>query len=350
MKNVGRFYTLDAMRGAAAILVVLFHSGDVALRVVPGGYLAVDFFFALSGLVIAKAYEQRLRDGLSLGRFMTDRLIRLWPMFILGVSFALVKDLARIVVHDPGALSLSDLLRALGAEVFMMPSPVNGKDLFPLNGPAWSLFFELLINVAFALFMFKTRRVWLLPIVAVGAALVIASTLGAGNTNVGWSWQTSPGGLGRVTFAFTVGVIIHRLGVAQPVRRSWFMALPIVALGALMMLPITGSWRVPFDLTVALLVSPALLILGGRWQVPDRLERACEVLGDLSYPLYAIHFPLLFVAGFLAHKLHLPVGLWISTFMIALVTFAYFLGRRVDPLMRSALASLVRGARKQAPA
>ncbi len=337
-----RLFTLDAMRGVAAILVVMYHFADVAFPVAPSGYLAVDFFFALSGLVIASNYESRLRGALTASRFMLERLIRLWPMFIVGVGFAAVKCLGQIAAHDDKALTLSGMAVVLATEVFMLPSPVGSGSLFPMNGPAWSLFFELVINGAFAVLLFRFRKSWLCAAAGLGALLVIPSTLKAGGMNVGWEWDTAIAGLGRVLYSFTIGILLYRAGVTTPRRRGWMMALPIAALVALLVLPVAPAWRLPFDLTVAWAASPLLLILGARWQAPKWLEKPCEILGDLSYPLYAVHFPLVFIAGFVARKLHLPAAVWAPGFMVAVVLLAYGLGRWVDPWARQTLKTTLR--------
>src|ERR1700712_1409072 len=86
-----RYHTLDALRGLAAIAVVGFHISQVKLEpvLVPYGYLAVDFFFVLSGAVVAHAYEKQLRAGLSWQAFFVKRVIRLYPLALLGTALGL---------------------------------------------------------------------------------------------------------------------------------------------------------------------------------------------------------------------------------------------------------------------
>lgn len=340
MNKPDRLYTLDALRGCAAIVVVLYHLGDVTVPIAPGGYLAVDFFFALSGLVLGRAYEQRLRRELTVGDFMLQRFIRLWPMFALGLGLAVAKSVGQIVAGDANALSPMQVGGALLTEVFLMPSPVTGVDLFPLNGPAWSLFFELAINLVFAVWFVFLRRAWLRLIVIAAGALVLVAALQYQTLNLGWSWSTSWAGLARVTFSFCVGVLVARDGVRAKAE-TWLMVLPIGGLVALMLLPVAREWRAFYDAVIALFISPAVLVVGAKLQAPKALHRACEALGDLSFPLYAIHFPLLFITRFAASKLGLPAALWAPTFIVALTAFAWWLGVYVDPIMRRRLTGIV---------
>jgi peptidoglycan/LPS O-acetylase OafA/YrhL len=333
-----RLYTLDAMRGIAAILVVLYHLSDVAFRVAPGGYLAVDFFFALSGFVLAKAYSQPLGRGLTTKNFMIKRAIRLYPLFVIGLGFALIKAASQIVVGDDNALDAISVVGSLVTETLMLPSPFGGEDLFPLNGPAWSLFFELVINLALALWLVQMRPLGLKLVMLTAGIFVVLAAFDHGSLNVGWNWSTSWAGLARVTFAFTAGVILYRMKVS-PVLETKASVVPVIVLIGLLILPIARDWRPLFDSIAALLIAPALLRLGLVLQPPRVLRRSCEFLGDVSYPVYAIHFPLLFIAGFGARKLDIAPILWVPIFIIGLVVFAWLLGRYVDVPMRSFLTS-----------
>lgn len=142
IESGGRFHTLDAMRGVAALAVVLVHVAAYSgVNLAPGGNLAVDFFFALSGFVIARAYSARLRSGLSWLRFAEIRLVRLYPLVLLGCGFGLVKMLFQIGMGHETAPSWGQFAWILILNPLLLPAP--GVYLFPLNNPAWSLFFEL---------------------------------------------------------------------------------------------------------------------------------------------------------------------------------------------------------------
>jgi peptidoglycan/LPS O-acetylase OafA/YrhL len=156
-RTAGRFHTLDAMRGIAAIAVVIFHVGTVmGLQVCKSGYLAVDFFFVLSGFVLARAYEMTLKSELSFWRFIAMRLIRLYPLLALGVLFGAITVVGQIAEHSPTALNSAAASAAFVFNALMLPA-VTSPGLFPFDGPAWSLFFELVINAIFAAILYRTN-------------------------------------------------------------------------------------------------------------------------------------------------------------------------------------------------
>ncbi len=136
------FHTLDALRGIAALAVVCFHRREGRF---PSAYLAVDLFYVMSGFVLAYAYDSRFAAGLSWRRFMAQRLIRLWPLYALGVIITLV---SAVLAGDQKAWAQAPLqFLFLPAQ----PGPDHAP-LYPLNLPAWSLMFELAINFVWAVF------------------------------------------------------------------------------------------------------------------------------------------------------------------------------------------------------
>ncbi len=328
-----RAYSLDAMRGLAAILVAAYHLSEVAGPSAAGAYRAVDFFFALSGYVLAKAYESSLRENRGVGRFMLKRVIRLYPMFLLGLGFGLLKALGQVILHDDNAMTPFQLVLSLATELLFLPSPATGGDLYPLNGPGWSLFFELLINFAFALWLVRLRNVGLFIVAALGALAVALSAIYWTNLNVGWSWPTFAGGLARVTFSFSAGILICRAG--RPSRQAGlYFLIPIVLLIVVLIAPVPADMLPWVDTLVALVVSPALLWFGAQLSPPRSWRKVCEVLGDISYPVYAVHFPLVFIAGFTAGKLDIPAVVWAPVTLVALLALGLALGRLADPSMR----------------
>jgi peptidoglycan/LPS O-acetylase OafA/YrhL len=148
---------LDGLRGVAALLVLWYHvhegfsfaSGSPIIEGINHGYLAVDFFFMLSGFVISYAYDDRLGKSLSLGGFFKRRLIRLHPMVVLGAIWGTVCFLMQGSVQWDGThVATSAVMIALLCAMFFIPAApqscyeVRGNgESFPLNGPAWSLFF-----------------------------------------------------------------------------------------------------------------------------------------------------------------------------------------------------------------
>lgn len=202
------FATLDGLRGLAALLVVYHHQHLAGINgAPPAAYLAVDLFFLMSGFVIAHAYEERLQSGLAPLAFMRLRLFRLYPLYLLGSAIGLAVAVAfwRLSAFHPA--TAPELLAVLAKGLVM--APVFSADptvmAFPLNGPAWSLFFEAAINLVYAVIGVRlSNRALIAMCVATGAMLVWCG-LGANDLNVGFRTLSFAWGLPRVAFSFLLG-------------------------------------------------------------------------------------------------------------------------------------------------
>ena len=269
----GRYHTLDAMRGVAAIAVVAFHVGRRAADPVPLGYLAVDFFFALSGFVVARAYADRLAAGMSLAAFTARRLTRLYPMYLVGLLIGFAIDRG-----DPAAFAMN---------LAMLPS-VTGRAWFPSNGAHWSLLLEVIANLVFAAILWRQRSIVLVITALAAAFLLVAFAVRAGTMNTGWDWDHTGFGLARTAYPFIVGMLVSRLPL--PRQAGWWALVPAVILAALFM-PFVDN-PLGYGLGFALAAVPALLVMGAVLEMPAAGRRAGAWLGDISYPLYCIHLPL----------------------------------------------------------
>ncbi|MDB5371957.1 MAG: acyltransferase 3 [Belnapia sp.] len=298
------FHTLDGIRGVAALLVACFHleiflapvGGSGALF--PEGYLAVDLFFVLSGFVLEHAYADRLRAGLRARAFMTARIIRLYPLYLLGVAIGLA---SAIVAYRLGGGSVDGqgLVLTTLAALLLLPSPTAGQNaaIFILNAPGWSLFFELLVNLAFVLAWRRLSTRLLLAIVVVSGIALAMATFQAGHIHLGPTWPDFLGGVPRVAYSFFIGVLIRRLYQAEAAPASgarqvvaWGLAglLPLILL-----LPPSPALRPWFDLACVLVAFPILIALGARYEPGAAGVAIFRFLGLVSYPVYAIHFPLM---------------------------------------------------------
>ena len=295
-----RFETLDGIRGIAAIAVLLFHCGSTLdePRMMGHGALAVDVFFVMSGFVVDRAYGARLRAGWPRRAFAAARAARLYPLYaaglLLGAALQIVQFALQGRTVPVGALAFVMLTGALLA-------PLIGGDeqqVFPLNGPAWSLMTEALMNVAFGL---KPRWGPRLLGTAVGCAalgLVLAAIDGVSLLQGGRSdhlWVD----ILRGVFGFGAGVLISkavgRWGMPM-LRGRWATAAAVAILGT-MLLPRTRAdlW---FDPLAILLLCPATILLGtAHSPSTGAVRRLCARLGALSYPLYIVHAPLLKLAA-----------------------------------------------------
>lgn len=309
---------LDGLRGVAALLVVWYHLFE-AFATSPvdqrfnHGYLAVDFFFLLSGFVIGYAYDERWGRGLRMRDFIKRRLIRLHPMVVLGALLGAAAFFVQGSVRWNGEpVSTGMVLAALLCGLLLIPAwpgaghEVRGNgEMYPLNGPGWSLFFEYLGNLLYMLLLRRLPTRWLTLLVALtGAALAafaIGDLSGYGHLGVGWTLAGSnfPGGMLRLLFAFPAGLLLARR--LRPVRIRGAFWLCSLSLAVLLAMPYVGSeqnhlFNGLYDTLSTLLLFPLLLWLGASGHATDAATaRICGFLGDISYPLYMVHYPSMYL-------------------------------------------------------
>ncbi len=286
-----RFLTLDALRGVGAIAVLTGHAGIVlGAYMPPFMYLAVDMFFVLSGFVLAHAYDRKFAEGLSVGAFLKARVARLYPIYLVGLVLGLV-SVALVNTH---ALLPARALLSFFFGLFALPSPPMERlgVLFPLNGPFWSLFFEFWVaNLAFAMFWRKLHGGLLLAVILLSAAILAFLGLRLGGLDFGWTWHQLPGGLVRVCYSFFAGVALLRFHARQtrlPAVPSWAC---LVIFACIMLVPVQGSIKGPYEIFIVLLVFPVLMYFGAG--AVEYRPQIGKVLGDASYAIYAVHRPLL---------------------------------------------------------
>ena len=296
-----RFVMLDILRGVAALAVVAFHLGQVDL--VPGlarhGYLAVDLFFVLSGFVIAHAYEGALRTRLSWGAFAVKRVIRLYPLAFLGTLLGLVVLLLKWHTFPGKVDALPRILAAGLVNGFGMPMLVGGEHsqhmLFPGNGPLWSLACEIFVNLLWAVFGFRLSNRALALIVAASGLALAFFAVHLGTLNAGFDVATFAVGYVRVSFGFPLGVLIHRFRDRVHFGSSRAAQLLMLTMLQLAFVaPFANDAGVCWDLGCVFLLFPMILALGIRQHVESGIGAH---IGDLSYPIYVLHFPLLLLVS-----------------------------------------------------
>ena len=307
-----RFVVLDGLRGVAAFAVILDHVPGGALGdLLPGRYLAVDFFFVLSGLVLTHAYGRRLEQGWSPLTFMKARLIRLYPMYLLGLMIGLALSVMGLLRGWVGP-TWSDVLTTAALGLLFLPAPpmpaFGGGSLYPFNGPAWSLFFELIANLIYALIArFLSWRMLGAILAVASVAVVYTLNRHAGTGGPGWLWEHIDAGFARVMFDFFAGVAIHRLRLMRKIPAlPWWLAL--AGFLAVIAVPAPGEWRVVYDSAAALILMPALVALSAGSRVTGVVARICSTIGLLSYGVYVIHVPMFAALGVGAAALHVQLG------------------------------------------
>jgi peptidoglycan/LPS O-acetylase OafA/YrhL len=339
----GRYYTLDAMRGIAAIAVLFMHlSYQWGLNLAPGGNLAVDFFFALSGFVLTKAYAARFAAGMTVADFIGLRLLRLYPLFALGCAFGIIKVAFQIAMHDVNAPSMLQLLSILVANPLILPAP-GVTYLFPLNIPAWSLFLEVVANIVFAAVFVRARLRSMLLVMLVSAIVLSCGVYLQGDIELGPKWTTLPFGLARVGYGFTCGVVLASVFDEQSRRRSFAAVIAVLLLACLLAIPLAGNERILFECAAAIVLMPVMLWLGSRFEMPAALLGVSAFLGDISYPLYAIHFPLVTMFGQMQKRLlHVPLLPLYLTFAALLIGMAWLAAGMFDNPVRRRMTAWLR--------
>lgn len=299
-KESARYIVLDLLRGLAAIAVLLYHAnymlGSYALNL-HKGYLAVDFFFMLSGFVISANYHATVRGSISWPDFLSVRVARLWPLFLLSTLLGAVAVVVKLT-RDSGYFDAYGVLSSLAVNGLMLPSffQAYGVDrLFVFNGASWSVFFEVLINLVFFAFLRTQPLKTMCILSAAFAGFLSVMAQANGSLDGGWSAATFHVGSARVLFGFTAGMAVYLIGRHLRFHSDGPAALVPVA-GLALSFFLNGTWLV--DCALVILAFPLLLLLASRGHLTGLWARLGGRLGDISYSVYLLQTPaMLFAAG-----------------------------------------------------
>ena len=295
VSHSGHFSLLDGLRGVASIVVLFYHIDMYVFGKTwfPHAYLAVDFFFVLSGFVIANAYGKKLLDSMTFMGFVKVRLARLYPLIFISVFLGLlILGIRLLTTHS---LSYWQLFVAAISGFALMPTNIledlypEKTPLYPVNGPLWSLFFELFINFVFAAIVrwLSVARVAFLC-VASGVALLFVAVHHKG-VDVGFTCANFPEGFVRVTFSFFIGILLGRFKPSFHAGDLVGMLLMFL-LAAFLFLPFFAEkWL--YDMVAVAIVFPLIVYGGISCRSTPVIGGFYLFLGELSYPLYVIHDP-----------------------------------------------------------
>ena len=399
------YILLDGLRGVAALMVLWYHvfegfafaKGSI-IETFNHGHLGVDFFFLLSGFVISYAYDDRWKSrqrstvnsqqttakSLSLKDFFKRRLIRLHPMLVMGAFIGLICFLLQGGVKwDGSSTPIHWTLIAFVLTLFFIPAypgasyDIRGNaEMFPLNGPSWSLFFEYIGNILYALFIRKLSNKMLTVLVGATGILwiwfVAFDISGYDMIGIGWTLDVVNffGGLLRMMFPFTLGMLMARLFSQRTTdnrRQSFFTNnifwIATIVLFALFSVPyISGedvTSRVPtlanislngiYELFCIMVVFPLIVWIAA---LSDSAQskftlRISKFLGDLSYPLYIVHYPVmyLFYAWLIKNQYYTLGETWQMVILVLTVciVLAYACLKLYDEPIRKKLSKLIRG-------
>ena len=326
-----RYEILDGLRGVAALMVVLFHlfetySKGPAFQIVNHGYLAVDFFFVLSGFVIGYAYDDRW-DKMTTWGFFKRRLTRLHPMVIMGtlIGAALFFFSGTAFPHTLETPLWKFLLcMVMGLLILPCPNSLDIRgwgELNSFNGPQWTLTLEYIGNILYAFVFRHLPKAALAALCACCAFFTLDLTMGWDvfglfetpqyNVIGGWSLTAQQIYIGftRLLYPFLCGLLISRIlpghrtqenPSGSPIRIKggfWWCALAIVVILATPC--IGGKQGIAdglFQAIAILVIFPLIVLTGAGSQTTDKRSTAiCKWLGEISYPIYITHYPLIYM-------------------------------------------------------
>jgi len=332
LESKPRYEVLDGLRGVAALMVIVFHCFETYVptfgtQIVNHGYLGVDFFFVLSGFVIGYAYDDRW-DRMTTWGYFKRRLTRLHPMVIAGTVvgaalFFFSGSYFPQTLSTPGwKFALCFIMGLLMIPCGMGLDIRGWGELNSFNGPNWSLTFEYIGNILYAFVLRHLPKI-VLAILCIGCAFfTLDLTMGWDVFGLfpdgpqytvigGWSLTTQQMYIGftRLLYPFLCGLLISRIlpthmtdanPSGSPIHLRggfWWCSLAIIVIFSVPC--IGGETGVPDGLyqAVSILILFPIIVLAGAGSVTtDKKSTAvCKWLGDISYPIYITHYPIMYM-------------------------------------------------------
>ncbi|MBR5298114.1 MAG: acyltransferase [Parabacteroides sp.] len=363
---------LDGLRGVAALLVLFYHihegfafaeatngDGNGLITTLNHGHIAVDFFFILSGFVISYAYDDRWKK-MSLGSFFKRRLIRLHPMLIMGAIIGTISFLIGGSQQWNGTVTpISWVMVALLLTMCMIPAipgvpyEIRGNgEMYPLNGPGWSLFFEYIGNILYALII-RRLSTKMLAVVTVILGIIhtwffVGNISGYDSVGVGWTIDTVNfwGGLVRMLFPFSIGMLLARTFKPRPIKGAfWICSVLLISTFTVPYISPMENLSINslYEVTCIALIYPIIVFIGACGYSSDHYTSSInKFLGDLSYPLYIVHYPImyLFYAWLIEKRVYTWADTWVmaTTVILSSIVLAYICLKWYDEPVRKWLA------------
>jgi peptidoglycan/LPS O-acetylase OafA/YrhL len=351
IKTKPHYPILDGLRGVASVMVVAFHifeahSTSHLDQIVNHGYLAVDFFFVLSGFVVGYAYDDRW-GSMTVSGFFKRRLIRLQPMVVMGMLIGALLFYFQgpglwPAIHQTPVWKML-LVMVIGFTLIPVPPSMDirgWQEMHPLNGPGWSLFFEYIANILYGLFIRKfSKTILSILVFLAGCALIqLAVTSRTGDIIGGWSVQPDQLRIGftRLMYPFFAGLLLYRVGKLTHIKNAFFWCSLLIIV-VLSMPRIGGTahfWMNGlYDSLTIIFIFPLIIFLGASGEIKSKhAARICKFLGDISYPIYITHYPLIYLYTGWVHDHKpsfgqaLPVALlvYISAVVVAWVCLKFY--------------------------
>lgn len=365
---------LDGLRGVAALMVLIYHifegfafaegfngAGEGIITTLNHGHIAVDFFFILSGFVISYAYDDRWQK-MTLRGFFKRRLIRLHPMLVMGTVIGVIAfAIEGFKTWNGDVTPIGWVMLAMLLTMFMIPAlpganyEVRGNgEMFPLNGPMWSLFFEYIGNILYALFIrrLSTKLLAVLAVVlgVLHAWFYVFDISQYNCVGVGWTIDIVNfwGGMLRMLFPFTVGMLLARTFKPCKIKGAFWICsiilLIIFALPFISFKPKVLSINALYEVLCIAFIFPAIVLIGASGVAKGvATKRVNKFLGDISYPLYIVHYPIMYVfyKWLIKNEYYSLEQTWLIPLVVVLssIVLAYVVLKLYDEPIRRWLSS-----------
>ncbi len=289
---------LDGLRGTAAIMVVIFHLLEAYYPVfanhpIHHGYLAVDFFFLLSGFVIGYAYDDRW-PSMSTRDFFKIRMIRLHPLVIISIVIGSIAFWFDPFANASQHVGLLKLLGFVLISFTLLPEPdLRGwGETHSLNGPLWSLLQEYIANIIYAVFGRKMSKVILWILVIVSGIALAAVAVWHGDLATGWSYSTFWIAVIRMMFPFFAGLLLYRTGKLIHMPMAYIVcSLLLMILFCIPTYKLNGL----YEAGCIIIAFPVIVAIGAGGQISGRWAKVCKFSGAISYPIYILHYPFIYI-------------------------------------------------------
>ena len=289
---------LDGLRGTAAILVVVFHLFEGYFPVMSEhpmhhGYLAVDFFYLLSGFVVGYAYDDRW-GRMNLLDFFKIRLVRLHPLVILGTIIGTIGFWFDPFTNGAAHTSILKLIGVMLISFTLLPSPdVRGwGETHSLDGPCWSLFQEYIANLIYGLFGRKMTKTILWIVVIISAIGLTATAMWRGDVGTGWGYNTFWIAFTRMMYPFFAGLLLYRTGKLIRIPHAYIVCSLILAI--LFFMP-TFKHNGIYEAACIIIAFPIVVAAGAGGEISGRWAKLCKFSGAISYPIYITHYPFIYI-------------------------------------------------------
>ncbi|QES90257.1 acyltransferase family protein [Rhizosphaericola mali] len=340
------YVLLDGLRGIAAISVVIFHFMEMMITdyekiFIAHGFLAVDFFFCLSGFVVAYSYDDRIQS-MGLKTFFRSRLIRLHPLVVIGTILGLIALIVDPFSNEFHTFNLGQIILLFIASILVIPLPImkdRAFNLFGLNAPEWSLFWEYIANILYALILFKLSKKIIVVLMAIFAIALCHATARAGNIAGGWGKDTFWDGGIRLGFSFSMGMLIYRYKLSI---KNNFGFLIFAILLFLMMISPFSKMNYILEPIIVILIFPIIIMMGIGSKYATKSSKFIKLLGNISYPLYMTHYAFIWIFNHYYTKVkpeNSTVAIVIITTIIVMLAIAYVTMQYVDGPIRKYLTT-----------